>query len=70
MRARKRSPKPIGKFFGCKEGKIRSENIKQYNPNESSLAEANQQGDNSGTTRTHIVFTNLALFIFLYLCLH
>ena len=70
MRARKKSPKPIAKFFGCKEGKIQSENIQQYDPNDSSLDEANQQDDHSGARRTSILLTNLALFIFLYLCLH
>ena len=66
MRARKKSPKPIGKIFGCKNGVIKSYNIEQKAP----AGDITTDEGYSGSGGTHYVITNLVLFLILYYFLH
>lgn len=75
MRARKKSPKPIGKIFGCKNGKLKLENVKQYSaePDKGffrSAEEDSKASKDSGTGKVHFCVTNLILFVILYFCFH
>ena len=69
MKARKKSPKPIGKIFGCRNGKLNIHNIERKAPT-GELTSVDIHDGLSGSDRVHYIVTNLVLFLILYYCLH